>query len=208
MMIFHDWGLEVSGEVIARQFDNLTRTLTVTGDIPTGWEWVMLVQVDEAMDIIPLTQAEGALSAVLTAQQLSIAGCYNVQLRATQGELVKHTNTVNVYIPASLSGDEQWPTVPSEFSDMERRIMEKATEVEGYATHMPTIGENGNWWEWDGTAYVDTGILADVTNLEKVLGDINVALSRITDLQESYMGTAALDGIITTQENYIGGGAE
>lgn len=46
------------------------------------------------------------------------------------------------------------------------------------------------------------------TVLEQAIGDINVALSRIADLQESYMGTAALDGIITTQENYIGGGAE
>ena len=30
-------------------------------------------------------------------------------------------------------------------------------KFEDSATHLPTIGENGNWWEWDGTAYVDTG---------------------------------------------------
>lgn len=208
MMVFHDWELEAGGEVIARQFDNLTRTLTVTGDIPAGWEWAMLVQVDEAMDIIPLTQAEGALSAILTAEQLSVSGSYTMQLRAIQGDRVKHTNTVNVYIPISLSGDKQWPTVPSEFSHIERRIMAKATEVEGYATHPPTIGGNGNWWEWDGTTYVDTGVLADVTNLEKAVGDINVALSRIADLQESYMSTEQLDAIIAEQENYIGGDAE
>ena len=129
MIRFDNWTIQADGEVIARQFDNLTRTLTVAGDIPAGWEWAVLVQVGNAMDIIPLTAAEGALSIVLTAQQLSIAGYYQMQLRGTQGDLVRHTNMVTVYIPASLSGDEQWPTVPSEFSDLERRVNEKAKEA-------------------------------------------------------------------------------
>lgn len=157
MIRFDNWTIQADGEIIARQFDNLTRALTVAGDIPTGWDWAMLVQVGNAMDIIPLTATEDGLSAVLTAQQLSIAGYYNMQPRGTQSELVKHTNTVNVYIPDSLSGDEQWPTVPSEFSEMERRINEKAAQVEGYSTHPPIIGENGNWWAWDGETYADTG---------------------------------------------------
>ena len=157
MIRFDNWTIQADGDILARQFDNLTRTLTVTGDIPAGWEWVVLVQAGEAMDIIPLTAADGALSAVLTAQQLSIAGYYQMQLRATQVDKVQHTNMVNVYIPASLSGDEQWPTVPSEFTEMERRISEKAAEVEGYAYHPHVVGENGNWWAWNGEAYVDTG---------------------------------------------------
>lgn len=32
-----------------------------------------------------------------------------------------------------------------------------AALAEGYTSHPPIIGENGNWWEWDGKAYVDTG---------------------------------------------------
>lgn len=150
MIRFDNWTIQADGDILARQFDNLTRTLTVTGDIPAGWEWDMLVQVRDAMNIIHLEAAGGALSVVLNAQQLSIAGNYRMQLRATQGELVKHTNIITVYIPASLSGDEQWPTVPSEFTQMEQRM-------KGYAEHPPTIGENGNWWEWNGEAYADTG---------------------------------------------------
>ncbi len=150
MIRFDNWNIEADGEILARQFDNKTRTLTVAGDIPAGWEWVMLVQVGGALDILPLQAAEGGLSIVLTAEQLSIAGYYTMQLRGTQGEMVKHTNTVNVYIPASLSGDAQWPTVPSEFTEMEKRM-------KGYAEHPPTIGENGNWWAWDGEEYVDSG---------------------------------------------------
>ena len=34
----------------------------------------------------------------------------------------------------------------------------KAAELaESYSTHPPIIGENGNWYLWDGTAYVDSG---------------------------------------------------
>lgn len=32
-----------------------------------------------------------------------------------------------------------------------------AALTQSYSTHPPIIGENGNWLEWDGTAYVDTG---------------------------------------------------
>ncbi|MBR2934062.1 MAG: hypothetical protein IKB79_00530 [Oscillospiraceae bacterium] len=157
MIRFENWTVQADGDIFARQFDNLTGTLTVVGDIPNGWDWTMLVQVGEAMDILPLTVTEEGLSTVLTAGQLSVAGYYQMQLKATQGERVRHTNTVNVYIPASLSGDKQWPEIPSEFTEMERRVTEKVKQAEGYASHPPVIGENGNWWEWDGTTYTDAG---------------------------------------------------
>lgn len=38
---------------------------------------------------------------------------------------------------------------------------EKAAEIaESYAVHQPVVGENGNWYQWDGEAYVDTGLSA------------------------------------------------
>lgn len=143
MIRFDNWNIEADGEILARQFDNKTRTLTVAGDLPAGWEWVMLVQVDGAMDILPLQAAEGGLSIVLTAEQLSIAGYYTMQLRGTQGEMVKHTNTVNVYIPASLSGDAQWPAVPSEFTELERRVSESADRAEEAAKRAEEAGGGG-----------------------------------------------------------------
>lgn len=164
MIRFDNWLIHADGEIVARQFDHLTRTLTVIGNIPAGWDWAMLVQVGDAMDIIPLTIAGDGLSAVLTAEQLSVAGYYTMQLRGTQGDKARHTNTVSVYIPASLSGDKQWPVLPSEFSAMEQRVSEAtqraeqaAADAQGYTSHPPVIGENGNWWEWDGEVYVDTG---------------------------------------------------
>ena len=150
MIRFDNWHIYSDGEIFARQFDNLTRDLTVTGDIPDDWDWSMLVQVDDAMDILPLTATKNGLHIVLTAEQLSISGYYNLQLRGTQGDLVKHTNIVNAYVPSSISGDKQWPVVPSEFTELEKR-------VRGYSANPPVIGENGNWWAWDGTRYTDTG---------------------------------------------------
>ena len=65
-----------------------------------------------------------------------------LQLRGTQGEAVKHTNVISVYVPGSLSGDAKWPEVPSEFSQMEQRIRE-------LNEHPSIPGENGFWLVWD-----------------------------------------------------------
>lgn len=32
-----------------------------------------------------------------------------------------------------------------------------ADRAESYTNNPPTVGENGNWWEWDGIQYVDSG---------------------------------------------------
>lgn len=157
MIYFQDWNIRADGGVIARQYDNLTRTLTVSGQIPDGWEWTLLVQVGKAMDILPLTASDEGLSIVLTAQQLSVSGYYSMQLRGVQGELVRHSNIISVFIPKSLSGDETWPVLPSEFTQMEQRVAKVFAEVEGYTVHPPVIGEQGDWLLWDGSQYVDSG---------------------------------------------------
>ena len=157
MIQYRDWYIWTQGQVVARQFDHMTRSLEVIGELPEGWEWTAIVRVGDYMDYLPLTLTQTGAAITLSAQQLSLAGMYSIQLRGKQGEQVRHTNVLSVYVPASLSGDKQWPTIPSEFTELERRITQKAAQVEGYSTHCPIIGNNGNWWEWDGTAYKDTG---------------------------------------------------
>lgn len=142
MIIFKDWTISGPMKVIARQYDNLSRVLLVTGDLPEGYTWDMLVQVCGAMDIIHLDPMEGGVGAVLTADQLSKSGHYQMQLRGTQGDAVRHTNVIQALIPPSLSGSGQWPTVPSEFSQMEARMRE-------LVAHPPIPGDNGCWQLWD-----------------------------------------------------------
>lgn len=167
MILFQDWSIQADQQLIGRQHDHLTRTLLVCGDLPKGWDWTMIVQVGEHMDYLPLTPLDGGMGIVLTAHQLSLSGHYTLQLRGVSGEQVKHTNSIVVYIPPTLSGDAHWSELPSSFSALETRIRD-------YALHPPTVGQNGNWWVWDGSTYTDTNysavdeMLAALPNADEV----------------------------------------
>ena len=138
MITFADWTIAGSGSVIARQYDNLSRELRVVGELPAGWEWTMLVSCGELFNILALSPVEGGVGVTLTDDMLSLSGYYTLQLRGTKGEAVRHTNLINVYIPPSLSGDAQWPTVPSEFTQVEQNII-------AINNHPPKPGTNGYW---------------------------------------------------------------
>lgn len=149
MITFTDWELTADGDVIARQYDNLSRTLCITGDIPAGWGWDLLVSAQGNLDIIALSPIDGGIGVTLTAGMLALSGYYTLQLRGTRqddGVTVRHTNQIRVFIPASLSGDAQWPEVPSEFTQMEQRLQD-------LSRHPPTPGADGMWMLWD----ADTG---------------------------------------------------
>ena len=144
MILFQNWNIEYIGGLFARQYDNLSRTLEVTG-VPEGYDYRMMVQVGENFDILSLSPMEGGVGVVLTANQLSIAGYYKLQLVGTlrsDGVTKRHTNVLQVYVPGSLSGDANWPTVPSEFSQVEANIRE-------LNSHPPIPGDNGYWMIWD-----------------------------------------------------------
>ena len=142
MIKFDNWRILNQGKVLARQYDNLTRELRVEGIIPEGWTWDLLVQAGKNLDIVRLSQGENSLSVILTAEILALSGYYVLQLRATQGEKVRHTNAIRVFVPESLSGDAQWPEVPTEFSQAEAVIRE-------LNAHPPIPGDEGFWLTWD-----------------------------------------------------------
>lgn len=143
MIHFDDWLLKAdAGPVIARQYDNLTRRLEILGQFPEGWDWTLLVQADKHLDIIALAPMEGGMGVDLTAEMLALSGYYTVQLKGVQGELVRHTNQVRIFIPDSLSGDANWPEVPSEFSQIEANIRE-------LGEHPPIPGDGGYWLVWN-----------------------------------------------------------
>ena len=142
MIKFDNWRITNEGQVLARQYDNLTRELRVEGIIPKGWIWDLLVQAGKNLDVISLTQGENSLSVMLTAEMLALPGYYTLQLRAAQGEKVRHTNMIRVYVPASLSGDAQWPKLPTEFSQDEEIIRD-------LNAHPPIPGSEGFWEIWN-----------------------------------------------------------
>ena len=157
---YEDWRLWADpGPAIARQYDNLTRRLEIVGDLPEGWDWTLLVQADrEHLDLIALRPMEGGLGVDLTAEMLALSGYYTIQLRGSQGELVRHTNQVRIFIPSSLSGDANWPELPSEFSQAE-------ADIRALNAHPPIPGDGGYWlvWDLDGEKYVTSNLpLPDV----------------------------------------------
>ena len=95
MITFLDWSIQnPCGTPIAMQYDNLSRTLMVHGDIPDGWAWSMLVQSGGNLNIIALSPMDGGIGATLTGDMLSQSGHYIMQLRGAQGDVVRHTNTI------------------------------------------------------------------------------------------------------------------
>lgn len=142
MIRFDNWTITAQAGVVARQYDNLTRRMEVLGELPEGWTWELLVQAQGHLDILLLTPCQGGVGIDLTEGMLALAGYYAMQLRGTRGEQVRHTNQVMVYIPESLSGSANWPTVPSEFAQVEARIR-------SLNAHPPAPGSNGYWTIWD-----------------------------------------------------------
>lgn len=142
MLIFSDWIIKTDGDLIARQYDNLTRELLVMGTLPEGWAWELLVQAGGSVNVIALAPREEGVGVTLTAEMLTKAGLYALQLRGGRGEEVRHTNVIQVVVPTSLVGDGTWPELPSEFSQAEERIR-------ALNAHPPIPGENGFWMIWN-----------------------------------------------------------
>ena len=140
-IFFHDWKIKTDYKDLARQYDHLTREILVQG-APDGWTWDLLVRTGDALDLITLSPMEGGLGVTLTAEMLALSGYYVLQLRGTQGELVRHTNMIQILVPESMSGDAQWPSIPSEFSQAEANIR-------ALNEHPPKPGPNGFWMLWD-----------------------------------------------------------
>ena len=167
MIRFADWHIQLDGALLARQYDNLSAALIVAGDIPDGWVWDMLVEAKGNLNIIRLSEMEDGVGAILTDEMLAISGYYTMQLRGTQGETVKHTNKIQVFVPDSLSGNVQWPTIPSEFTQLEARVSADADRAEDAAQAAEDAAirqpypnpDTGTWWTWDAEtgAYKDTG---------------------------------------------------
>lgn len=184
MILFDDWTLSITGEVIARQYDNLSRRIEVLGNLPDGWYWSLLVQVGDAMDIIYMEPTEGGVGITLNRNQLALGNRhYELQLRGMKGEQVRHTNIITTFIPQSISGDSQWPEVPSEFTQIEQRVHEAAQRAEDAATRAENSGGSGGGISFvtDETLTLKDGVLsvntADVAEKDNTLPITSAAVA-------------------------------
>ena len=159
---FSQWLISPRQGVVGRQYDNLSHSLGVEGELPSGYTWDMLVEAKGKYNIIPLSATATGATASLTADQLAFGNTYYAfQLRGTSGEIIHHTNAVQVYVPDTIVGPGTWPVLPTEFSKAEANIKE-------LNAHPPVPGENGYWmlWDLDTHSYVQSQLVVPGLHIE------------------------------------------
>ena len=146
MIQFKDWRLEWDGSPVAMQFDNGSVRLEIVGEMPTGYDWELLVREPEGgMDILALEKQPDGVGVLLKRENLPKWGTYALQLRGTlqaDGTTQRHSTVAEVLVPESLSGDTAWPEIPAAFRQLEARLKE-------LAAHPPKPGSEGYWLLWD-----------------------------------------------------------
>ena len=150
---FDDWYLDKPVGTIAQQYDHLSRSLLVAGNLPDGYIWHMLMQCGDNFNIVLMEPIEDTASAVADLPEedgepekkpkligavlergwVGESGKYSVQLRGIKGEEDRHTKHNTNRIPKSMAGEAQWPEVPSEFTQIEHRVNETYEKVKNTA---------------------------------------------------------------------------
>lgn len=159
---FSQWLISPRQGIVGRQYDNFSHRLVVEGELPSGYTWDMLVEAKGKYNIIPLSATATGATASLTADQLAFGDTYYAfQLRGTSGEVIHHTNAVQVYVPDTIVGPGTWPVLPTEFSEAEADIKE-------LNAHPPVPGENGYWmlWDLDTHSYVQSQLVVPGLHIE------------------------------------------
>ena len=159
---FSQWLISPRQGVVGRQYDNLSHSLVVEGELPSGYTWDMLVEAKGKYNIIPLSATATGATASLTADQLAFGNTYYAfQLRGTSGDVIHHTNAVQVYVPDTIVGPGTWPVLPTEISQAEANIKE-------LNAHPPVPGENGYWmlWDLDTHSYVQSQLVVPGLHIE------------------------------------------
>ena len=151
---FKDWQLRGGEGPAAAQLDHRSRQIAVTGDIPEGYSWDLLVMAPSgATDVWSLAAVGDGLAVVVTRGMVPEEGRYAVQLRGTlqsDNDTQRHTNIVQLRVLPSITAGSKWPVLPTEFSQAEARLRD-------IAAHPPIPG-NGVWqlWNSDTGAYEDS----------------------------------------------------
>ena len=102
MIQFKDWRLEWDGSPVAMQFDNDSVRLEIVGEMPTGYDWELLMREPEGgMDILPLEEQPGGVGVLLKRENLPKWGTYALQLRGTlqaDGTTQRHSTVAEVLV--------------------------------------------------------------------------------------------------------------
>ena len=123
--------------------DNNAVTLEISTDLPEDWDLKVDVAKDGEKNIIQLNRRDNVYYALLTSSMLADDGVYEMQVRGTLGDQVRHSNIFLSHVHNSINATDAFPPpLPSEFEQMEDRL----TSINN---NPPQPGENGYWLIWD-----------------------------------------------------------
>ena len=151
---FRGWQLRSVEGPAAAQLDHKSRQIAVTGDIPEGYSWDLLVMAPSgATDVWSMTAVGDGLAVVVTRGMVPEEGRYAVQLRGTlqsDNDTQRHTNIAQLRVLPSITAGGKWPVLPTEFCQAEARLRD-------IAAHPPIPGDDvWQLWDSDAGAYKDS----------------------------------------------------
>lgn len=122
--------------------DHLATDFELSAPLPEGWDLKVDVEREGKKNVIQLEREGERFFARLTAEMLGEDGYYFLQIRGTNGNVVKHSNVFLAMVYHSIDAAEEFPPVlPSEFQQMERRLT-------ALNQHPPKVGD-GVWLVWN-----------------------------------------------------------
>ena len=144
MLYMQDWHICVPADFsLGFEGDNNAVTLEISTDLSDGWDLKVDVAKDGEKNIIQLNRRDNVYYALLTSSMLADDGVYEMQVRGTLGDQVRHSNIFLSHVHNSINATDAFPPpLPSEFEQMEDRL----TSINN---NPPQPGENGYWLIWD-----------------------------------------------------------
>ena len=144
MLYMQDWHICVPADFsLGFEGDNNAVTLEISTDLPEGWDLKVDVEKDGEKNIIQLNRRDNVYYALLTSSMLADDGVYEMQVRGTLEDQVRHSNIFLSHVHNSINATDAFPPpLPSEFEQMEDRL----TSINN---NPPQPGENGYWLIWD-----------------------------------------------------------
>lgn len=144
VLYMQDWHICVPADFsLGFEGDNNAVTLEISTDLPEGWDLKVDVAKDGEKNIIQLNRRDNVYYALLTSSMLADDGVYEMQVRGTLGDQVRHSNIFLSHVHNSINATDSFPPpLPSEFEQMEDRL----TSINN---NPPQPGENGYWLIWD-----------------------------------------------------------
>lgn len=170
MLYMEDWQVRVpEAYFLGFQGDHLAERIEVCAPLPEGWDLKADVEREGRKNVIQLEREGDLFSAWLTAEMLGEDGNYFLQLRGSDGNVVRHSNVFLAMVCHSINAEQSFPPVlPSEFQQMEQKLT-------ALNQHPPKMGE-GVWliWNVETGAYEPSQIPCSAGIISQEIGSIQV----------------------------------